>query len=164
MFCPLLYLTLANVPLRVWTDLETGGERVPRWSSWKEGTIDSACRRIWSVLVLPRNSNYLILYKWWINWFDLLYCFVLLLQHNKTLTPWKKNYDQPRQHMKKQRPYFASKDPYSQSYGFSSSHVWMWALNYKESWVPKNWCFWTVVLEKTLWESLGLQGDPTSPS
>ena len=51
----------------------------------------------------------------------------------------------------------------SQCYGFSNSHVWMWELDYKESWVLKNWCFWTVVLEKT-WESLGLQGDPTSPS
>ena len=51
-----------------------------------------------------------------------------------------------------------------QGYGFSSSHVWMWELDHKESWMPKNWCFWTsVVLEKTQ-ESLGLQGDPTSPS
>ena len=55
-----------------------------------------------------------------------------------------------RQHIKKQRYYFANKGPYSQSYGFSSSHVWMWELDYKESWAPKNWCFWTVVLEKTL--------------
>ena len=52
--------------------------------------------------------------------------------------------------MKKQRHYFANKSPSSQSYSFSSSHVWMWELDYKESWVPKNWCFWTVVLEKTL--------------
>ena len=59
-------------------------------------------------------------------------------------------YDQPRQHIKKQRHYFADKDPYSQSYGFSSSHVWMWELDHKEGWVLKNWCFWTVVLEKTL--------------
>ena len=66
------------------------------------------------------------------------------------LTPWKKNYDQPRQHIKKQRHYFANKGPSSQSYGFSSSHVWMWELHYKESWALKNWCFWTVVLEKTL--------------
>ena len=66
------------------------------------------------------------------------------------LVPWKKSYDQPRQHIKKQRHYFAYKGPSSQSYGFSSSHVWMWELDYKESWVPKNWCFWTVVLEKTL--------------
>ena len=57
---------------------------------------------------------------------------------------------QPRQHIKKQRHYFASKGPSSQGYGVSSSHVWMWELDYKESWVPKNWCFWTVVLEKTL--------------
>ena len=55
-----------------------------------------------------------------------------------------------RQHIKKQRHYFANKGPSSQSYGFSSSHVWMWELNCKESWAPKNWCFWTVVLDKTL--------------
>ena len=58
--------------------------------------------------------------------------------------------DKPRQHIKKKRHYFANKGPYSQSYGFSSSHVWMWDLDHKESWVLKNWCFWTVVLEKTL--------------
>ena len=51
---------------------------------------------------------------------------------------------------KKQRHYFADKVSSGQSYGFSSSHVWMWELDYKESWVPRNWCFWTVVLEKTL--------------
>ena len=48
---------------------------------------------------------------------------------------------------------FANKGPFSQSYAFSSSHVWMWELDYRESWAPKNWCFWTIVLEKTL-ESL----------
>ena len=68
----------------------------------------------------------------------------------KTLAPWKKSYDQPTQHIKKQRHYFANKGPSSQSCGFSSSHVWIWQLEYKESWVLKNWCFWTVVLEKTL--------------
>ena len=60
------------------------------------------------------------------------------------------SYDQLRQHIKKQKHDFADKGQSSQSYGFSSSHVWMWALDHKESWVPKNWCFWTVVLEKTL--------------
>ena len=59
--------------------------------------------------------------------------------------PSKKSYDQPRQ-----RHYFAILGPSSQSYGFSSSHVWMWELDYKEIWALKNWCFWTVVLEKTL--------------
>ena len=68
----------------------------------------------------------------------------------KTLVPWKKSYDQPRQHIKKQRHHFANKGLSSQSYGFCSSHVRMWELNYKESLAPKNWCFWTVVLEKTL--------------
>ena len=62
----------------------------------------------------------------------------------------EKSNDQPRQHIKKQRRYFANKGPSSQSYDFSSSHVWMWELDYKESWALKNWCFWTVVLEKTL--------------
>ena len=66
------------------------------------------------------------------------------------LTPWKESYDQPRQHSKKQRHYFANKGLSSQGYGFSSGHVWMWELDYKESWASKNWCFWTVVLEKTL--------------
>ena len=66
------------------------------------------------------------------------------------LVPWKKGYDQLRQHIKKQRHYFVNKSPSSQSYGFSNSHVWMWELDYEESWVPKNWCFWTLVLNKTL--------------
>ena len=66
------------------------------------------------------------------------------------LTPGKRNFDKPSQHFKKQRHYFASKCPYSQSYGFPSSHVQMWALDHKACWLPKNWCFWTVVLEKTL--------------
>ena len=77
--------------------------------------------------------------KWWLQpW------------NSKMLTPWKESYDQPRQHIKKQRHYFANKGPSHQTYGFSSSHVWMWELDSEESWVLKNWCFWTVVLEKTL--------------
>ena len=74
-----------------------------------------------------------------INWGDLI-----------LLSPWKKSYDQPRQHVKKQRHYFSNKGPSSQGYGFSSGHGWMWELNCEESWAPKNWYFWTVVLEKTL--------------
>jgi len=78
-------------------------------------------------------------YKWWLQpW------------NYKTLAPWKKSHDQPKQHIKKHRHYFANKGPTSHSYGFSSSHVWMWGLDHKEGWAPKNWCFWTVVLEKTL--------------
>ena len=53
-------------------------------------------------------------------------------------------------HIQKQRYYFANKGPSSQGYGFSSGHVWMWELDCEESWTPKNWCFCTVVLEKTL--------------
>ena len=84
------------------------------------------------------------LHRWWLQ-----------LWNEKTLTPWKKSYDQPRQYIKKQRHYFANKGLSSQGYCFSSSHVWLWELDYKESWALKNWCFWTVVLEKTLESPLG---------
>ena len=80
--------------------------------------------------------------KWWLqpqNW--------------KTLAPWKKSYVKLRQCFKKHRLYFPDKGPYSQSYGFSGSHIQIWELDHKEGWVPNNWCFRTVVLEKTL-ESL----------
>ena len=68
----------------------------------------------------------------------------------KDTSPWKKSYDQPRQHIKNKRHYFANRSPSSQGYGFASSHVWMWKSDCEESWALKNWCFWTVVLEKTL--------------
>ena len=70
--------------------------------------------------------------------------------------PWKKSYDKPRQHITKQRHYFANKGLYSQSYGFFSRHVWMWELDHRESWALKNWCFW-IVLEKTLESPLDCQ-------
>ena len=66
------------------------------------------------------------------------------------LAPWRKSYNQSRQHIKKQKHYFANKGLSSQGYDFSSSHVWMWELDCEESWALKNWCFRTVVLEKTL--------------
>ena len=62
----------------------------------------------------------------------------------KMLTPWKESYDKPRHHIKKQRHHFANKGPYSQSYGFSSSHVQMWELDHTEGWGSKNWWFWIV--------------------
>ena len=70
-------------------------------------------------------------------------------RNSKTLASWKERYDQLRQHIKKQRHYFANKGPSSQSCGFSSSHVWLWELDYKESWALNNWHFWTVMLETT---------------
>ena len=76
--------------------------------------------------------------RWWLqpwNW--------------KMLAPWKKSYDQPRQHVKKQRFYFANKSPSSQSYGFSNSHVQIWELDNKKGWALQNWCLQTVVLKKT---------------
>ena len=66
------------------------------------------------------------------------------------LAPWKKSYDQTRQHIKEQRHYFANKGPSGQGYGFSRSYIWMWELDYREIWMPKNWCFCTVVVVKTL--------------
>ena len=72
---------------------------------------------------------------------------------NKTTASWKESYDKLRQHIKKQRHNFANKGLYSQSYGFSSSHVLMWELDHKEGWAPKNWCFQTVVLGETLEDS-----------
>ena len=77
--------------------------------------------------------------KWWLQPWNL-----------KMLVPWKGSYDKPRQRIKKQRHHFADKGLYSQRNGFSSSHVQTWKLYHKEGWAPKNWCFWTVVLEKTL--------------
>ena len=57
--------------------------------------------------------------------------------------------DKPRQHVENQKHHFADKGPSSQSYGFSSSHVWLWELDHEDSWAPKNWCFWAEVLDKT---------------
>ena len=62
----------------------------------------------------------------------------------------EKSYDKLRQHVKKQTHYFTNNSLSSQSYSFPSVHIWMWELDYKESWAPKNWCFWTQVLEMTL--------------
>ena len=80
-----------------------------------------------------------------------------------TLTPWKESYDQPRQQIKKQRYYFDNKGPSNQGYGFSSSHVWMWELDYKTSWALKHWCFWTVVLKKTLVSHLDCKDTQVHP-
>ena len=70
------------------------------------------------------------------------------------LAPWKKSYNQLRQHIKKQRHCFDNKGLSSQGYGFSNSHLWMWELDYEEGWAPKNWCFQIVVLDKTLKSSV----------
>ena len=72
-----------------------------------------------------------------------------LVSQNICIDHWKR-YDKPREHIKKQRHHFVDKGPSSESYGFSSSHVRLWEMDHKESWAPKNWCFWTVVLQKML--------------
>ena len=79
----------------------------------------------------------------------------------KMLAPWKKSYDQPRKHIKKQRRYFANKGLSSQRYGFSSSHVWMWELDYKKAEHQRIDGFQLWFGEDS-WESLGLRGDPTN--
>ena len=84
-------------------------------------------------------------FTYWATWEAPVNDYVDLINY-----PWNKSYDQPTQHIKKQKHYFANKGPSSQGYGFYSSHIWMWELDSKESWAPKNWCLWTVVLEKTL--------------
>ena len=75
----------------------------------------------------------------------------------KDAVPCKESYDQPRQHIKKQSHHFANKGPSGESYGFSSSHVWLWELDCEESWTPKNWCFWTMVLKNTLESPLDIK-------
>ena len=80
------------------------------------------------------------------------------------LAPWKKSYDQHRWHIKKQKHYFANESLSCQSYGFSSSHVWMWKLDDKEGSVSKIWCFWTLIFENTLESSLDSKEiQPISP-
>ena len=82
----------------------------------------------------------------------------------KAIAPLKQSYDKPRWCIKNQKHHFANKCLYNQSYGFSSSRVWMWELDYKEGWVLKNWCFWTVVLWKTLESPLDSKGiKPVNP-
>ena len=98
--------------------------------------IDGETMKTVTDFIFPGLQNHC---RWWLQpW------------NEKTLASWKKSYDKHRQGIKKQRHYFVNKGLSSQSYGFSSSHAWMWELDHKEGWAPKNWCFWTVVLEKTL--------------
>ena len=80
-----------------------------------------------------------------------------------TIWATKEAHEQPRQHIRKQRHHFAHKGPSSQNYGFSPSHIQRWESDHKEGWVPKNWCFWTVVLEKTLESPLDSKIKPVSP-
>ena len=99
------------------------------------------------------NTSWQIDGKQWKQWQTLFWeapkslQMVTVAMKLKDICSLEESYDQPRQLIKKQRHYFANKGPSSQSYGFSSSHVWMWELDCEESWAQKNWCFWTVVLE-----------------
>ena len=101
-------------------------------TSWQ---IEQEKWKQWQILFLGLQNHW----GWWLQ-----------PRKEKNLPPWKKNYEKLRQRIKKQGNHFADKGSSSQCYSFSSSHVWMWELHYKESWAVKNWCFWTVVLEKTL--------------
>ena len=94
--------------------------------------------------------------KWWKQWETLILeapkslQMVTGIMKLKDAGSLEEKLYQPREHIKKQRYFFANKGPSSQSYVFSSSHFWMWELDYEKSWVLKNWCCWTVALEKTL--------------
>ena len=127
------------------------GER-GKWKSWLKTQLSkNKYHVIWFHHLMTNRRGK----RWTVRDFNFLWlqnhCGWWLQPWNeKILIYWKKSYDNPRQHIKKQRHHFANKGPHSQSYGFSSSHVWMWELDYKESWMPKNWCFWIVVLKKTL--------------
>ena len=108
--------------------------------------------------------------KQWKHWQILFswapkYCSRWLQPSNeKTLAPWKKSYDKPRQHIKKQRYHFADKDLCSQSYGFSRNHVGMWELDHREGWVPKNWCIPMMMLENALQSPLDcMEIKPVNP-
>ena len=149
---PALFLGLP--PSKDWIELDSTGRRC---GHHKDGTETKPKKTsLWHHTPLQKACG------WWPQ-----------PRNSKTLAPREKSDDQPRQHIKKQRHYFANKGPSSQGYGFSSGHVWMWELDYKERWALKNWCFWEkqkTSFEKSWsvgedsWESLGLQGDPTSPS
>ena len=105
------------------------------WDSVREAEYTHTKLRLYiCVYLYTDNYNYMQLYPKVVLWTKITYI----------------SYDQPRQHIKKQRHYFANKGPSSQGYGFSSGHVWMWELDCEEGWALKNWWFWAVVLEKTL--------------
>ena len=106
-------------------------------TSWQ---IDGETTETVTEFILGGSKNHC---RWWLQ----LMTAAMILKNNCSL---EKSYDQLRQHIKKQIHYFVNKGPSSQSYGFSSSHAWIWEVDYKEIWALKNWCFWLVVLEKTL--------------
>ena len=123
--------------------------------AWWAAIYGAAQSQTWLKRLSSSSSRHQIGKQWkqwetWFSWAPKSLQMVDCSNEIKTLAPWKKSCDQPRQHIKKQRRYFADKDPSNQSYGFSSSYVQMLELDHKKGWAPKNWWFWTVVLEKTL--------------
>ena len=117
-------------------------------------------REAWCAAVHGVSKSWTLLRDWtelnWINpdsllqilfsWAPISLRKVTPARKLKDTCSWKESYDKPRQHIKK----YANKPPHSHIYGFASSHVWMWEVDHKEGWMPKNWCFWIVVLKKTL--------------
>ena len=98
----------------------------------------------------PERYDYFDVWQTLFSWAPKWLQMVTLDMKLKDASSWKKSYEKPKQHIKKQRHYFADKGLSSQSYGFSTSYVWMWELEHEENWALKNWCFWTVMLEKSL--------------
>ena len=114
-------------------------------SEWTPGVGDGqgglACCNSWGHKELDTTE--------WLNWTELKITAMVIAAMKLKGAYSLEGKLWPKQHIKKQRHYFANKGLSSQGYGFSSGHVWMWQLDYKESWSQKNWCFWTVLLEKT---------------
>ena len=128
-----------------------GGER-GEWKSWLNENTAPCPITSWQIEERKVETLTDFYFLWLQN-----RCRLWLQPWNlKVITPWKESHDKVKQHLKS-RHHFADKDPYSQSYGFSGSHVRMWELDHEEGWVSKSWCFW-IVLEKTV-KSLGLQRD-----
>ena len=116
----------------------------PIYLPWSDGTGNN------DRLYFLGLQNYC---RWWLQAMKL-----------KDASPWKKSYDQPRQHIKNQRHYFVNKGLSSQNHGFSRSHVWMWEVDYKRKLSTEELMLLNCGVGEDSWESLGLQGDPSSPS
>ena len=139
---------------------------------WKGLRIFSTCVSTKAFQNCGGNNywDYILRWKKWkqsqtiFSWAPKSLQMVTAAMKSKDTCSLEEKFDQPRQHIKKQRHYFANKGLSSQGYGFSSGHVRRWELDYKENWVSKSCCFWTVVLEKNLRIPLGCKEiQPVNP-
>ena len=155
-FSPLHFLPLGWCHLYIWSYWYISRQSWFQLVIQKTKIMGSGPITSWQIDGEKRNSDRLHFLglqnhcRWWLQPWN---C--------KTFASWKKSYDKSRQHIKEQRHHFADKGQYSQSCGFSSSHVWMQELDHKEGWAPKSWCLW-IVLEKTLENPLDCKIKPVN--